>query len=132
MRTGESACATWLRSVPVDEHRLRRISEAVREELSELIGFEMADPRVRSVSVTAAEVSPDMRHAHIRIAVADGPENEALVALDHAKHFLRRELANRLNLRRIPELHFSADSHPDADSRIDFLLRRARKSRARE
>lgn len=117
----------------MDEHRSQRISEAVREELSELIGFEMDDPRVRSVTVTSAEVSPDMRHAHIRIAVADpGGEEKAIAALDHAKHFLRHELATRLNLRRIPDLHFSADSHPDAESRIDFLLRRARKSRARE
>jgi ribosome-binding factor A len=117
----------------MDEHRSQRISEAVREELSELIGFEMDDPRVRSVTVTAAEVSSDMRHAHIRVAVSDASgEENALSALEHAKHFLRHELATRLNLRRIPDLHFSVDSHPDAESRIDFLLRRARKSRARD
>ena len=117
----------------MDEHRSQRISEAVREELSELIGFEMDDPRVRSVTVTSAEVSSDKRHAHVRVAVGDvGGEDEALAALEHAKHFLRHELAARLNLRRVPDLHFSADSHPDAESRIDFLLRRARKSRARD
>jgi len=117
----------------MDEHRSQRISEAVREELTELIGFEMDDPRVRSVTVTSAEVSSDMRHAHVRVAVGDqGGEEKALAALEHAKHFLRHELATRLSLRRIPDLHFSADSHPDAESRIDFLLRRARKSRARE
>ncbi|HWD98674.1 MAG TPA: 30S ribosome-binding factor RbfA [Bryobacteraceae bacterium] len=116
----------------MDEHRSRRISEAVREEISELIEFEMEDPRIRSVSVTGAEVSPDKRHAHVRVAISGGAEEAALAALEHAKHFLRHELATRLNLRRIPDLHFSVDSHPDADSRIDFLLRRARKSRARD
>jgi ribosome-binding factor A len=117
----------------MDEHRSQRVSEAVREEISELIGFEMDDPRVRSVTVTSADVSSDMRHAHIRIAVGDpGGEQDALAALEHAKNFLRHELAARLQLRRIPELHFSAGSHPDAESRIDFLLRRARKSRARD
>jgi ribosome-binding factor A len=116
----------------MDEHRSQRVSEAVKEELAELIGFEMDDPRLRSVTVTDADVSPDMRHAHVKVAIADGAPRDVLVALEHAKNFLRRELAARINLRRIPELHFETDTHPDADSRIEFLLRRARKSRARE
>src|SRR5579884_1862823 len=109
----------------MDEHRARRVSEAVREELAEIIGFEMDDPRLADVSVTLAEVSPDMRHAHIKVAVESGADKKALAALEHATNFLRHELAARLNLRRIPDLHFSVDSHPDADDRIDFLLRRA-------
>jgi ribosome-binding factor A len=116
----------------MDDHRSERVSEAVKEELAELIGFEMDDPRVISVSVTSAHVSPDMRHAHVKVAVDSGNEKEALAALEHAKNFLRHELAARLNLRRIPDLHFSADSHPDADSRIEFLLRRARRGKARD
>jgi ribosome-binding factor A len=69
----------------------------------------------------------------VKVAVDDaGGEEKALAALEHAKHFLRHELATRLSLRRVPDLHFSVDSHPDAESRIDFLLRRARKSRARD
>lgn len=116
----------------MDDHRSERVSEAVKEELAELIGFEMDDPRVISVSVTSAHVSPDMRHAHVKVAVDSGNEKDALAALEHAKNFLRHELAARLNLRRIPDLHFSADSHPDADSRIEFLLRRARRGKARD
>ncbi len=116
----------------MDEHRARRVSEAVKEELAELIGFEMDDPRLGDVSVTSAEVSPDNRHAHVKVAVETGEEKKALAALEHAAGFLRHELAARLNLRRIPELHFSVDSHPDADSRIDFLLRRAKRLRSRE
>lgn len=116
----------------MEEHRAQRVSEAVREELTELIGFEMDDPRVAGVSVTAAEVSSDMRHAHVKVAAENGGEKAALAALDHARNFLRHELAARLNLRRIPELHFAADSHPDADSRIEFLLRRAKRGKARD
>jgi ribosome-binding factor A len=115
----------------MDEHRSRRVSEAVREELAELIGFEMDDPRLADIQVTNVEVSPDMRHAHVRIAV-EADEKKALTALDHAANFLRHELASRLNLRRVPELHFSVDSHPDADGRIDFLLRRAKRLKARD
>ncbi len=116
----------------MDEHRSRRVSEAVKEELSELIGFEMDDPRVANVQVTIVEVSPDMRHAHVKVAVDSGEEKKALTALQHAENFLRHELASRLNLRRVPELHFGVDSHPDADGRIDFLLRRAKRTKARD
>jgi len=115
----------------MDENRTRRVSEAVREELSELIGFEMDDPRLNSVSVTSADVSPDMRHAHVKVAVDTHAERAVMAGLEHAKSFLKRELAARLNLRRVPDLHFTVDSHPDADSRIEFLLRRARRNGAK-
>jgi len=44
---------------------------------------------------------------------------------------LRRELAARLSLRHVPELHFNQDRHPDAESRVDFLLKRAKRLRSR-
>jgi ribosome-binding factor A len=115
----------------MDEHRAQRVSEAVREELAELIGFELEDPRLSSVTVTSAEVSPDMRHAHVKVAVETSRERAVLAGLEHAKSFLKHELAARLNLRRMPDLHFAVDSHPDADSRIEFLLRRAKRNQAK-
>jgi ribosome-binding factor A len=116
----------------MEDHRAQRVSEAVKEELAELIGFEMDDPRLGSVNVTNAQVSPDMRTAHIKVAIGDGDEKKTLAALDHAKGYLKHELASRLNLRRVPDLHFAADTHPDAESRIDFLLRRAKRIKARD
>jgi ribosome-binding factor A len=116
----------------MEDHRTQRVSEAVKEELSELIGFEMEDPRLATVNVTSADVSSDMRTAHVKVAIEAGLEKKALAALEHAKGFLKHELASRLNLRRVPDLYFSADTHPDAESRIDFLLRRARRMKARD
>jgi len=116
----------------MDEHRSRRVSEAVKEELSEIIAFEMDDPRVFDVQVTSVDVASDMRNATVRVAVDSGNEKKAVSALLHASNYLRHELAARLNLRRIPELHFSVDAHPDADSRVDFLLRRAKRLESRD
>jgi ribosome-binding factor A len=116
----------------MEDHRAQRVSEAVKEELSELIGFEMEDPRLATVNVTSANVSPDMRTAHVKVAIEAGLEKKAMAALEHAKGFLKHELASRLNLRRVPDLYFSTDMHPDAESRIDFLLRRAKRSKARD
>jgi ribosome-binding factor A len=118
----------------MDERRTLRISEAVREELSEIIGFEMDDPRVIDVEVTEVSVSPDSRHATVKIACRrdERSQNQAIAALEHAAGYLRRELASRLQLRHVPELHFDRDKNPDVESRVDFLLRRARKSRGRD
>jgi ribosome-binding factor A len=117
----------------MDERRTLRVSEAVREELTEMIGFELDDPRLLDVDVTEVHVSPDGRHANVRVA-ARGDERrqrEALTALEHARHYLRHELGVRLSLRYVPEIHFERDRNPDAASRIDFLIKRAKKSRGR-
>jgi ribosome-binding factor A len=92
----------------MDPHRAERISEALRAELDELIGYEMSDPRVMAVTVTQVIVTSDLRRARVRIAVRGGPaeRREALMALDGARGYLRRALAARLRLFRIPELRF--------------------------
>jgi ribosome-binding factor A len=115
----------------MDERRTLRVSEAVREELSEIIGFETADPRLLAVEVTEVHVSPDGRHATIRVVIRgnDQEQKQSLAALEHARHYLRHELATRLSLRHVPELHFEHDRNQDVESRINFLLKRARKSR---
>jgi ribosome-binding factor A len=116
----------------MQEHRARRVSEAVREELAEIIGFELSDPRLASVDVTDVVVSPDSKHATVKVSLGgdDQQWRNALSALDHARNFLRHELASRLNLRRIPELHFEPDHWPDAPARVEVLLSRAKKKRA--
>ena len=115
------------------DHRTERIAEALREELSELIEYEMSDPRVNGVVVTDVQGSPDKRHAHVRIGFtpeADAPG--ALEALEHARGFLRRQLASRLEMYRIPELHFEADISPDLAGRMASLLKRMKKGRPKE
>ena len=117
----------------MDEHRTLRVSEAIREELAEMIGFELEDPRLTGVDVTTVHVSPDSRHATVKFGF-QGTEremNQALAALEHAQAYLRRQLALRLQLRRLPELHFERDKNPYVESRIDLLLKRAKKSRGR-
>lgn len=115
----------------MDPHRAQRVSEALREELSEIIGYEMADPRVSAVDVTEVLVAPDMRHARVRIHLTGDEKGRrsALAALQGARHYLRRELAGRLRLFRVPELHFEADLSIAAEERVLQLLRRVRKGR---
>ena len=115
------------------DHRAERISEALREELSELIGYELNDPRIGSATVTDVQVTPDKRHAIVRIGIGpDSDKQQTLAALEHARNFLRHELAVRLELFRIPELHFEADVATEIGPRMDHLLKRVKKGRPRE
>jgi ribosome-binding factor A len=117
----------------MDERRTLRVSEAVREELIEIVGFETDDPRLLGVEVVEAHVSGDGRHCNVRVAIrgSERQQRDALAALEHAQAYLRHELATRLSLRHVPELHFDLDKNPDVESRIDFLLKRAKKSKSR-
>ena len=115
------------------DHRIERITEAIREELSEMIGYEMADPRVGSAIVTEVQISPDKRHAMVRVRVADNADSKATIeALGHARNFLRHELASRLTVYRIPELHFEADVSSELGGKMEHLLKRIRKGRPRD
>jgi ribosome-binding factor A len=116
----------------MDPHRTLRLAEALREELAELIAYEMSDPRVGDVTVSEVITSPDKRHAQVRIGLAGGGDpKEALAALEHARSFLRRTLSERLDTFRIPELHFEPDVSVTLGPRMETLLKRVRKGRPR-
>jgi len=115
------------------QHRTERLSEALREELAELIAYELSDPRVASATVTSLDVSPDKRHALVRIRVEEGANTkQTIAALEHAAPFLRHEVARRLELFRIPELHFEPDVSSELGPRVEHLLKRIKKGRPRE
>jgi ribosome-binding factor A len=118
----------------MDPHRAERVSEALREELAELIGYEMSDPRVANLTVTDVFVSPDLKHAQVRLAMPcdEDRRKDALAALEHARGFLKRELAHRLQMFKLPELRFEADVSPELAGRLQQLLKRVRKGRPRE
>ena len=104
--------------------RTAQIAEAVKEEISALIQRELKDPRLGFVTVTRAEVSPDMKYAKIFFSVLGDEEAkaESLKVLKHAGHYLRRELAHNLNLRYTPALHFEFDVAMEHGDKIQRLL----------
>ena len=118
----------------MDPYRTERVSEALREELGEIIAYELSDPRVSEAIVTEVLVTPGMKHAQVRLHFVDpnAPKEETLAALNGAKHYLRNKLRERLTLFRIPELHFEADVDSGGTGRMDQLLRRIRRGRPRD
>ena len=118
----------------MDPHRTLRVSEALREELAEIIEYELSDPRLSGITVTGVQVTPDLRQAHVLFLSGGTPEQgrQALEALEHANSYLRRQLSIRLSLWRVPELHFAADEPSGAANRVQTLLDRIRKSQKKD
>ena len=115
----------------MDPYRHERVSESIREELDELIAYEMSDPRVGSATVTEVLISPDYRKAVVRLALLGTAEEQAatLAALNHAKAFLKRELTERLQLFKTPELHFEAALAADLAAKAAKILKRIERGR---
>ena len=92
----------------MDPHRNERVSESLREELEELINYELSDPRVGPATITEVHLSPDFRHANGESGAFRhaGRASRHVAALEHAKQFLRHQLAERLQLYKTPELQF--------------------------
>ena len=109
-------------------HR-ERLGEALREEIETIVEGELGDPRIGLVNVSSVELAEDSRSARIMVVV-EGDEAEAertMEGLSAAVGYIRREIAERLHLRRAPELVFQLDRSERYHARVDELLKRTRK-----
>jgi ribosome-binding factor A len=112
-------------------HR-ERLGEAFREEIETILEGELSDPRIGLVNVSEVHLAPDSRSARVMVVVAgdDAQALETMEGLRAAGGYVRRELAERLHLRRAPELIFILDRSQQYESRIDELLNRTKKRSA--
>jgi len=109
-------------------HR-ERLGEALREEIETIVEGELGDPRVGLASVTAVELAEDGKSARVLVAI-DGSDEEvqrSMQGLSAAAGFIRHEIADRLKLRRAPELVFQLDRSEKDQARVEELLKRAKK-----
>ncbi len=105
--------------------RTRRIGEQMQRELAELLRTELKDPRVERVTVSEVRVAGDLSSARVYVTrLGAEPEEvaEAVAALSGAAGFLRRELARRMRLRKIPELRFQEDTSFDRGAHLSRLI----------
>jgi ribosome-binding factor A len=118
----------------LDPHRHERVSEGIREELEEIINYELSDPRIGGVTVTEALVSPDYRRAHVRLALQGTPkeQEQTLAAVEHAKAFLKIQLSERLQLFRTPDLQFEADLPATLAAKAPQILKRIKRGRGKD
>lgn len=109
-------------------YRLARIAEAIREVASETILFKLNDPRVRNVTVTRAEISPDLQHAKVYVSIMGTPKEQNLVlhGLKQATGFVQRKIGERLQIRYTPTVQFVIDKGVKNSLEVTRLLNEAR------
>ena len=104
--------------------RAHRVGDQIQRELADLLRNEVKDPRVGPVTITGVDVSADLSHATVRVTHLAGKDKagEAVDALARTAGFLRSELARRLNLYSVPQLHFAYDDTIEAGLRMSQLI----------
>ena len=96
----------------------------LREEIAQIVGYELEDPRLTMVTVTDVRVSDNLRDARVFVTVTgDEAEHQAaMAALRHAAPYVRKQLGFSLSLRHTPEIHFVLDTVEEQGQRVDQLL----------
>jgi len=104
--------------------RPERVADLLREEISQIVGYELQDPRLTTVTVTDVRISENLKAARVYVTIAGDEEEHkvALTALRHATPYIRKELGLSLNLNHTPELHFVRDRVEEEGERVDKLL----------
>ncbi len=106
------------------KQRLQRIGERLREELSVMVVMEISDPRLSGISITDVTVDREFTFADIYVSAVEGHERaaEILAGLNHASGYLRKTLAERVDLRIFPRLRFHWDPTPEKADHIERLI----------
>ncbi|MDP2878149.1 MAG: 30S ribosome-binding factor RbfA [Sulfuricella sp.] len=104
--------------------RTGRVAEQIQRELADLIQMEVKDPRVGLVTLTGVEVTQDYAHAKVYFTTMKSADQapKAQAGLDHAAGFLRSQLAHRMKLRIMPQLHFIYDISVEHGVRLSQLI----------
>ena len=110
--------------MPKEFSRTRRVAELLRRELAGAIANHLDDPRVRRLSITAVDVSKDLRHAKVFVTFLgeDAQRDEAIAALQRASGRLRHELGRSLNLKVMPKLKIEYDSSVERGAELTRLI----------
>ncbi|HUF40056.1 MAG TPA: 30S ribosome-binding factor RbfA [Anaerolineales bacterium] len=114
--------------------RVQRIAERIREELSEILLYQVTDPRLKGVSVTDVTVDRELAYATIFVSTVEGSvrEDEVLSGFEHAAGFIRFQLSQRIELRSFPQVRFKWDPTAERAERLEELFARLREEKEAE
>jgi ribosome-binding factor A len=112
-----------------NNHKLDRINEELKKELSNIINYELKNSKITGmISVTRVKITPDLRFARVYISVLNSKnKKDTLLGLKQASGFIRSQIARKVNMRVTPEFIFEYDESMEYGSRIDAILKEVMK-----
>ncbi|WP_031497510.1 30S ribosome-binding factor RbfA [Bryobacter aggregatus] len=118
----------------MEGRRFERVAEAIRLEITEMIAYDLEDPRLAGLEVTDVQVSPDMKKVAVSVHIpAQGEEAEKILeVLKTTKAYFRKELAQRIDLFYTPEIYFNSAMNLGPRARVTDLLKRIQKGRPKD
>jgi len=120
------------RSIP---DRSLRVADQIQKDLSEILTFELKDPRVGLVTITEVQVTPDYAYARIFFTTLHDSEEdikETLFGLEKASGFIRNQLSKRLHIHTLPQLRFEYDRSVVRGMALSELIDQANSQRAKD
>lgn len=103
--------------------KIERIASMLEKEISYILMTEVKDPDIKFVTVTNVKLASDLGYAKVYLTVLDqNKKDETLRSLKAARGFIRRELANRVEIRHIPELDFVYDESIEYGKKIEDII----------
>ena len=104
--------------------RIERVNQQLKREISMILQRDLADPRFQFITITAVEVSKDLRYAKVHFSVLGNPQQvkSAQEGLDKAGRMIRRLVAQKVDIRYTPEFKFYYDKSLEMSSQIDKAL----------
>ena len=112
--------------------RTIRLAEQIRQEVGDILARDVRDPGIGFLTLTRVKVAPDLQQARVYYTTLGDPgeRKKTARALDRALPFIRRALATRLKLRRVPELAFQFDESVAHQARVEELLEQIKRDDA--
>ena len=120
------------RSIP---DRSLRVADQIQKDLSEILAFELKDPRVGLITITEVQVTPDYAHAKVFFTTLNDSDvaiKETLQGLEKANGFIRSQLSKRLHIHTLPQLRFEYDRSVVRGMALSDLIDQANLQRAKE
>jgi len=107
--------------------RADRVSVKIQHAITELLRKKMQDPRIEMATISGVKVTPDLRVAHVYIAVFGDEKRimDVLEGFEKSRGFIKKRIAPKLGLKFMPDLKFVYDDSFDKAAKMDALIKSA-------